>query len=1127
MDSDHVERVRSLLEAYYPGWSGISDPRFVNEEIVYKRETIERASSRLSESALKDLIERRRFTEVIDRLEEIGREPHFLYLAAPRTGDLAILYDPSLDKEEFSSRVLDLLYGDGSNPERLERFSEWVDRQGLPNKWTFPTFFLFLTNPESNLFVKPQATRRFLDLVDADFQIESRPSGDHYRKLIEIAGELESALFDSQPEDRVPIHSVIWVAGNLSHGMRIDNLDQDQQNVLTRLLEEFGRNFVDTDEGRAHLTTYPEVRQVGQQNFEEVRAAKRNGQDITDLVLTKLLPHRDTPKNRARGAWIHIAPAISGDIRTWYENAGWVEPADWPKISLTLFEFVESVVEDPDSLSGACNRFAKSDYSKGFQTGMLTPILSALLPEQMILINNKSRAVVNHFLGLKHSQQINDYPDLNTAAHFLINRLHEPLTSLLPEGVSPREGFDAFSHWMVAIKGYRFGRTQAWKISIDDLEAWNLWMEGGYAGLREPALADVTTIKKKNWEDLRASVLDENEDTSGERLDEVWALAHDVQEGDLILVARGTDQVVGLGMVVGPYEYHEESEPQHRVPVNWQDTEVREVSQPSWRKRRFQEIEQDLVKTIQELRPKDVTATEGAFSRRTFELLEELHETPTREFYSKHQEEFREHVEEPLQELLSGIAALLPQAMKEELETEKRLFSRIPKNDFGRGGAWDFYWGAFYPRGGKRIAGAQLFVALLRDGLEYGFNLGEYGEDQRTRFVKNVRKRRDALVTALNPRIDDGQFLFGVKRGEDGRLDEESARSTLNEWLFHIDDDPPSVRAVVPPDELLSMPEARLGEKVLEAFRQLFPLVLLATTDDPLTAISEYWGPEEDEEEIQPEYPLEQCAEETGFEVGTLRNWVHAANRKGQAIFYGPPGTGKTFMAEHIAKHMVGGGDGFVELVQFHPAYAYEDFIQGIRPITRPDNQLEYQMVPGRFLDFCRRAQNRSGTCVLIIDEINRANLSRVFGELMYLLEYRDRDMPLSGGGMSFRIPKNVRLLGTMNTADRSIALVDHALRRRFAFVPLRPRFEILRSFHEESGKSVESLIEKLTQVNTAIGDPNYHLGITFFMDKELEGNLETIWRMEIEPYLEEYFFDDAATVERFRWDRIGEELGV
>ena len=105
----------------------------------------------------------------------------------------------------------------------------------------------------------------------------------------------------------------------------------------------------------------------------------------------------------------------------------------------------------------------------------------------------------------------------------------------------------------------------------------------------------------------------------------------------------------------------------------------------------------------------------------------------------------------------------------------------------------------------------------------------------------------------------------------------------------------------------------------------------------------------------------------------------------------------------------------------------------------------------GGFLDFCREAQGRTDTCVLIVDEINRANLSRVFGELMYLLEYRDKAVPLAGGGR-FEIPENVRIIGTMNTADRSIALVDHALRRRFAFLALRPRDDVLESFHQGTG---------------------------------------------------------------------------
>jgi 5-methylcytosine-specific restriction protein B len=267
--------------------------------------------------------------------------------------------------------------------------------------------------------------------------------------------------------------------------------------------------------------------------------------------------------------------------------------------------------------------------------------------------------------------------------------------------------------------------------------------------------------------------------------------------------------------------------------------------------------------------------------------------------------------------------------------------------------------------------------------------------------------------------------------------------------------------------------------------------------------------------------PLATIAEETGFDEADLARWVRAIERKGQAVLYGPPGTGKTFLAHKLAAHLIGGGDGFSELVQFHPAYAYEDFIQGIRPRSE-GGQLSYPLEPGRFLDFCRRAEQRRDPCVLIIDEINRANLSRVFGELMYLLEYRAESAPLAGGGR-LRIPANVRLIGTMNTADRSIALVDHALRRRFAFIRLWPNFEALRRYHQraQTGFPVEKLIDLLASLNKHIGDPHYEVGITFFLRPTLAEELPDIWQMEIEPYLEEYFFSQPDKLEEFRWPAI------
>lgn len=159
---------------------------------------------------------------------------------------------------------------------------------------------------------------------------------------------------------------------------------------------------------------------------------------------------------------------------------------------------------------------------------------------------------------------------------------------------------------------------------------------------------------------------------------------------------------------------------------------------------------------------------------------------------------------------------------------------------------------------------------------------------------------------------------------------------------------------------------------------------------------------------------------------------------------------------------------------------------------------------------------------MLIIDEINRANLAEVFGELMYLLEYRKQEIYLAASQSKFKIPDNVYLIGTMNTADRAIALVDFALRRRFAFIKIAPDYETISKFHTQHTKlNVDGLIATLKELNQVIDDDNYYLGISFFLNKNLATDIEDIWRMEVEPYLEEYFFDRIEQVAEFRWDEV------
>ncbi len=281
---------------------------------------------------------------------------------------------------------------------------------------------------------------------------------------------------------------------------------------------------------------------------------------------------------------------------------------------------------------------------------------------------------------------------------------------------------------------------------------------------------------------------------------------------------------------------------------------------------------------------------------------------------------------------------------------------------------------------------------------------------------------------------------------------------------------------------------------------------------------------------IHPDYSFKDLINNTLYEENWIDRVLRSLDRKQQIILYGPPGTGKTYLANQIAKYLLSNTPGTVELVQFHPAYTYEDFIQGLRPQSDPDGNLTYRLVPGRFLEFCDRArQTPDAPCILIIDEINRANLSSVFGELFYLLEYRDQTIQLAASGTPFSIPNNVRIMGTMNTADRAIALVDHALRRRFAFIELQPNYASLQQWHSihspNSPLKIDQLITTLKDINVVIQDPNMALGTSFFYCQDLAKLLPDIWELEIIPYLEEIFYGDNHKITEFQWSKIESKL--
>jgi MoxR-like ATPase len=257
-----------------------------------------------------------------------------------------------------------------------------------------------------------------------------------------------------------------------------------------------------------------------------------------------------------------------------------------------------------------------------------------------------------------------------------------------------------------------------------------------------------------------------------------------------------------------------------------------------------------------------------------------------------------------------------------------------------------------------------------------------------------------------------------------------------------------------------------------------------------------------------------------------LTDMTELLRRKKQIIFYGPPGTGKTYIARALASFLAGTPDR-VRIVQFHPAYSYEDFVEGYRPSSATGGAT-FSLVDGPLKAMARAAQNDlDNVYVLLIDEINRGNLAKVFGEAYFLLEYRGEEITLLYDPEPFALPENVWIIGTMNTSDRSIALLDAALRRRFFFEPFFPSetpiASVLTAWLAERKPSLLWVARLVELANSELQDPNLAIGPSYFMDPDLdEAWVERIWAHAIIPYLEDVFFDHRERVKAFEFKALG-----
>ena len=275
---------------------------------------------------------------------------------------------------------------------------------------------------------------------------------------------------------------------------------------------------------------------------------------------------------------------------------------------------------------------------------------------------------------------------------------------------------------------------------------------------------------------------------------------------------------------------------------------------------------------------------------------------------------------------------------------------------------------------------------------------------------------------------------------------------------------------------------------------------------------------------------LRTLAEELLLPVDFLENIERLLEEKRQVVFQGPPGTGKTYVAQKLAICLAGSNEK-ITLVQFHPSYSYEDFVQGFRPKTTKGGQVVFELRDGPLLRAAKLALDEpNARHFLVIDEINRGNLAKVFGELYFLLEYRNSEMNLQYQNEPFSLPDNLYIIGTMNTADRSIALVDLALRRRFYFVEFHPDEEpvkgVLRRWLGKKAPHMAWVANVVDRANEKLDDRHAAIGPSYFMRENLDqGEVQRIWKHSVLPYIEERLFGEGARLGEFHLDTLTREV--